>query len=171
MQRRRCKNLSGIYIRWQQGHFLFMAPSQVSENKFKARYSDAVSQCPVTGRICCSRDRCPVIREPLEPLALNRHQPADVQSFLSRIEDDICGAFSLPGALSGGHRAVLIMVAPLLGKKLADTMLIRCGKSISCFLRVPNSIASIFRLPSHSCCRNCVCSYQRGIIASGPISG
>ena len=80
MQRRRCKKLSGIYIRWQQGHFLFMAPSQVFENKFKARHSDAVAQCPVTGRICCSRDRCPVVREPLEALTLYGHQPADIQS-------------------------------------------------------------------------------------------
>ena len=167
MQRRRCKKLSGIYIRRQQGHLLPMAPRQVFENKFKARHSDAVAQRPVTGGICCPGDRCPVVREPLEPLTLYGHQPADIQSLLSRIKDDICGAFSLSGALGRGHRAVLIVVAPLLGKKLADTMLICSSKGISDFRRISRSISSVFWFASNCVCRNCVCSYQRGIIASG----
>ena len=171
MQRRRCKKLSGIYIRRQQGHLLPMAPRQVFENKFKARHSDAVAQCPVTGRICCSRDRCPVIREPLESLTLTRHQPADVQSRRGGVKDDICGAFALSGALGRGHRAVLIVVAPLLGKKLADTMLICSSKGISDFRRISRSISSVFWFASNCVCRDCVCSHQRGIIASSPISG
>lgn len=92
----------------------------------------------------CSRDRCPVIREPLESLTLNRHQPADVQSRRCGVKDDIWGAFALSGALGRGHRAVLIVVAPLLGKKLADTMLICSSKGISDFRRISRSISSRF---------------------------
>lgn len=150
---------------------MFMAPSQVFENKFKARHSDAVAQRPVTGRICCPGDRCPIVREPLEPLTLNGHQPADVQTRLYRIEDDICGAFALPGALSGGHRADLIVVASLLRKKLTDTMLICSSKGISNFRRISRSIPTVFWFAPNCVCRNCIRTYQRGIIAAGPIPG
>ena len=94
---------------------MFMAPSQVSENKFKARHSDDVAQCPVTGRICCSRDRCPVIREPLESLTLQRGQPPDQQRtvLLSRLEYQIGGILMLSGALGGSHVIECKFVDPL----------------------------------------------------------
>ena len=160
---------------------------------------NAVSQGFVPGRIRCTGDIRPVVRESLVPLPLQRCQAADQISTLDHtviltnilvidsmvitiangthrllvwLYDQVCGIFVLSGALGTDHIIFLEDVCPLPAE---DRMPIHTSQRVCQISLIATTIATVFRLAVYDIANNAECFvwliHQRQIVATSTAPG